>query len=159
MKLATKIELIDGESVEVGDYLIRCRVGVDQDSSVDDSPDCYGTIADSRRDRNTGRERRPEGFTGNAEKLWCGNYGPWWWEPPKAVKRSDPGFKEFRDTVRELLAFGFVGVVVELCLDCDHYGHPIVIDSESLWAIDSRDDTYIRETSSELIEEMMARHE
>lgn len=159
MKLDTKTTLVDGESFEHGDYLIRCRVEPDYDSSVNDAPDCYGTIGDSRRDHDTGREQRPEGFTGNAEKLWYGNYGPWWWEPPKDVKRSDPNFSEFRDTVRELLAFGFVGVVIELCLGCDHYGHPIVIDSESLWSIDSRDDKYIREVSGELIEEVMARHE
>jgi hypothetical protein len=93
-------------------------------------------------------------MTGNAEKIWYGNDGPWWWEPPVDVKRTDPVFKSLRDNVRELLAFGFKGVTLELLSTCDGCHRSQVDSSASLWGIDSLDNGYIHEVVSELADEL-----
>lgn len=147
----------DGDTLELEDgRVLRLKIEVDQDTELSDFPDCYGTIGDSRRN-DGGNEIRPEGFTGNAEKLWYGNYGPWWWEPPTDLKRTDPVFKSLRDQVRELLAFGFKGVILELLSTCDGCGRSQVVKGASLWGIDSLDNGYIHEVVSELADELEVR--
>ena len=146
----------DGDTLEIsGGRTLRLRIEVDQDTSISDFPDCYGRISDERiRKNDYGYDARPSDMTGNAEKLWYGNYGPWWWEPPTDVKRTDPVFKSLRDSVRELLAWGFKGVILELCEGKDHYGKLIVKNSASLWGIDSLDNGYITEVVRELASEL-----
>ncbi len=143
----------DGESETLPDgRLIRCRIVPDEFTAVNDF-DVYGRAACVELNES----RRPEGFTGNAEKLSYGNEGPWWWEPPADVKRSDEGFAELRECVRELLAFGFSTVVVELCDGVDAYGHPVVVDVEALSAVDTTDPAYVGEVSRELVSELLNR--
>jgi hypothetical protein len=156
----TKLDLSsltdDGDTLELDDgRTLRLKIEVDQDTSIGDFPDCYGRLTEERvRMNEYGWYARPSDMSGNAEKLWYGNDGPWWWEPPTDVKRSDPVFKSLRDNVRELLAFGFKGVILELLQGEDAYHRPIVVESASLWGIDSLDNGYIHEVVSELADEL-----
>lgn len=123
---------------------LRVTVETDHDTNLDDF-DCYGTFADANASHWRGFKnvQRPEGFDGNAEKLWYGNDGPWWWQPsPDGPKRGTPEFARERDHIRELLAFGFVGVIVALRETCDCCDHAHETESDSLWGIDSLDDDY-----------------
>ena len=134
--------------------MLRLKIEADQDASINDF-DCYGKVnTDRLRTNDYGYQMRPDGFTGNAERLYYGNDGPWWWEPPTDVKRSDPGFRAFRDTVRELLAFGFKGVILELCEGDDAYGRAIVRNTASLWGCDSLENGYLLEVVGELVTEL-----
>lgn len=132
-------DLADGRKV-------RIRVEVDQDTSVSDF-DCYGKVEWIGRnlyDYDGRRKGRPDGFDGNAEKLWTYESGAesFWWQPPKdGPKRTDPEFAAFKQLVRELVTWGFKGVVVEVLDGEDAYHRPIVRDVASLWGIDSLDDT------------------
>ena len=145
----------DGDTLELDETrALRLRIEVDQDANINDF-DCYGRVNDERlRTNGYGYKMRPEGFTGNAEKLWWGNDGPWWWEPPADVKRTDPSFREFRVTVCQLLAYGFKGVTLELLEGRDAYGRPIVTRTASLWGIDSLDNGYLAEVVGELVAEL-----
>jgi hypothetical protein len=156
----TKLDLStlreDGDTLTLDDgRVLKLKIEVDQDASINDSPDCYGKINDEVLRRNEmGYYARPKNFTGNAEQLRYGNYGPWWWEPPVDVKRTDPNFKALRDNVRELLAFGFNGVILQLCEGKDYYGKLVVVNDASLWGIDSLDNGYIHEVVRELASEL-----
>jgi hypothetical protein len=156
----TKLDLSsltdDGDALELEDgRVLRLKIEVDQDTSISDFPDCYGRLTEERvRNNDLGWPARPSDMTGNAEKIWYGNDGPWWWEPPVDVKRTDPVFKSLRDNVRELLAFGFKGVTLELLSTCDGCHRSQVDSSASLWGIDSLDNGYIHEVVSELADEL-----
>lgn len=149
----------DGDTLELADgRTLRLKIEVDQDTNISDFPDCYGRLTEERVRRNDyGYEARPSDMTGNAEKLWYGNDGPWWWEPPVDIKRSNPMFRELRDNVRELLAFGFAIVTLELLQGEDAYRRPIVVESASLGGIDfTSRSSYIHEVVSELAHELIA---
>lgn len=146
----------DGDTLELADgRLLRLREEPDYDASINDN-DCYGRVNMERiRTNDLGWEIRPEGFTGNAEKLWYGNDGPWWWEPYANIKRGTPEFDEMRQQVREILAFGFKGLILELCEGTDYYGKPIVVNSTSVWGIEAMTDRkYIQDIVSELADEL-----
>jgi len=145
----------DEDTLELPDgRVLRLKIEVDQDASINDF-DFYGKVSTEHwNTTDYGYKTRPSDMTGNAEKLWYGNYGPWWWEPPADVKRTDTHFPALRDSVRELLAFGFRGVILELCEGTDYYDELIVINSASLWGIDSLDNGYIHEVVRELADEM-----
>lgn len=77
----------------------------DHDVTLEDY-DCYGQIEWI----NTfgGRSERPHHFDGNAEKVDAPQHGVFWWQPPKdGPPRTDPGFRELRGMVRDLVVFGF----------------------------------------------------
>lgn len=146
--------LSDGESMELPDgKVIRCRIEVDQDTQINDF-DCYGRVEWVGRDRESAR---PAGFNGAACKLWARD--AFWWQPPSDLKPGDDAYASLRAMLPELVEYGFIGVVVELCEGHDRYGKPIVIDFESLWGIDDSDDSNVREVSRELIREILSRNE
>ena len=59
--------------------------------------------------------------------------------------------------IRDLVMFGFVGIIVELLEGTDAYGRPIVIGTESLWGIKwDVDDEYKAEVISGLCMELLA---
>jgi hypothetical protein len=158
----TKLDLSsledDGDTLDLADgRTLRLKIGVDTDASINDS-DCWGKVYDgpALRRNDMGYYPRPDGFTGNAERLWYGNDGPWWWEPPADIKRGTPAFDEMRQQVRELLAWGFKVVTLELPSTCDRCGRSQVVESASLWGIDSLDNGYIHEVVSELADELIA---
>lgn len=146
----------DGDLMELPDgRTLRLRVEVDMDYDPFVDMDYYGKIASLDR---YGRQR-PEGFTGNAEKLSIFN-DVIWWEPPTGpdfgVKRSDPGFKEFRSLVQDLASFGGKVVTVEVLDGKDAYGRPIVVGVASLGGIDSLENGYLAEVVKELVDEALA---
>lgn len=68
---------------------------------------------------------------------------------------SDPHFSDLRQQVRELLAFGFKVLILELCEGTDYYGKPIVVNSASIWGIEAMtDDKYIQDIVRELADEL-----
>ena len=126
--------------------------------------DCYGAIAPYTGpwDRDGLRTNgRPADFDGNAEIIWLQqNGGPVWWQPPKDVKRSDPGFDDLRRTVNDLASFGMVGYVVELLAPeaaADHYGRRPVLEAASLWGVEPfADAAYVTSIVADLVGEVLA---
>ena len=137
MDLSTLRE--DGDTLTLEDgRVLRLKIEPDYAASINDF-DCYGHVWENSLPRNEmGYYVRPSAFTGNAEKLSWGNDGPWWWEPPTDVKRTDPHFRELRGLVTQLLAYGFSRVMLELCKGNDYYGRPIVVNCASLWGIEDK---------------------
>lgn len=111
--------------------------------------DCYGRVAPVRPDRHTVyAATRPDGFDGNAEKLWSRD--AYWWQPPTdAPRRDDPAFGKLRALVRDVLNYGMCVVTVELLDGADAYGRPIVRDVASLGAVEPM-------LSSEYLAEILA---
>ena len=111
----------DGDTLEMGEHVrVTLKIEHDPDTDVNDF-DCYGTLSDAGTFgrgycNDYGHHTRPDGFTGAARKLWHGNDGPWWWEPP-ADMRNAPAedLRRMAWRVAELAAYGFrcIGVVVE----------------------------------------------
>jgi hypothetical protein len=107
--------------VKVGDKFV---LKFSAESDIDISPmehindcDCWGRVAWGARNRDTGRQERPEGFTGAACKVYQDGYDVIWWEPYRDDSRvyNSP---EDRRSVERLLADGFYYVcldVMELC--------------------------------------------
>lgn len=132
---------------------VRLRILPDEGARPFDEFDCYGQVAPIHYGYGS-RDPRPATMNGNAEKLHDGR-DAWWWQPPADVKRTDPGFAELRSHVRDLLAYGMIGVVVELVEDTDAYGRGIVREVASLWGIEPfPTDDYRREIIADLLEEL-----
>jgi hypothetical protein len=156
----TKLDLStlreDGDTLTLDDgRVLKLKIEVDQDTSINDF-DFYGTVERycHRYVYGEGRSPRPENFTGNAEKIQVSR-GEWiWWEPPTDVKRTDPNFKALHDNVRDILEYGFNGVILQLCEGKDYYGKLVVVNDASLWGIDSLDNGYIHEVVRELASEL-----
>lgn len=151
----------ENDSLEVGDGVtLRLRIYPDDSASINDYPDVYGRI-ECAPTSNYGRDgmlmSRPDGFTGNAEKLGVGqSYDRYWWEPsPNGPKRGTPEFAKERQQVLNLLEFGFIGVVLERWERCDHCGTERMTESASLWGIENNaDEAYLQETLRELLYEI-----
>lgn len=145
----------DGDTFDLDDErTLRLRIRPDEDARPFEEYDCYGRVAyvDDRWHRT--RDPRPSDMDGNAEKISDGR-NTWWWQPPADVKRADPGFVDFRNHVKDVLAYGMVGVVVELTEGHDAYGRAIVRDVASLWGIEPFPTTgYLREVISNLVAEL-----
>lgn len=127
----------DGDTFDLPDgRTIKFTVEPDYDTGFDDFADVYGQVGYDTKNAY-GRTTRPGGFDGNAERLYYGNDGPWWWQPPKdGPKRGAEGFAEMRTAVLELLAYGCVGHTVELLApqdQADAVGHRPVLAIASLW--------------------------
>jgi hypothetical protein len=154
------LTMTDGDTTELSDgRIVRLKIESD-DTNPFDNYDCYGKVAfvDDRRSNTFGEPAtRPEGFTGNAEKIWLQqNGGCIWWEPPKdGPKRTDPEFASVRSMVNDLASFGMNGMVLELCDGTDAYGRPVVKDVASLWGIEPfADDGYRRKVIGDLLSEL-----
>jgi hypothetical protein len=134
---------------------LRLVVNADQDYNPFEDSDCYGAIADATP-RYGEQRQRPEGFDGNAEVLWPPQNGcPVWWQPPKdGPKRGTPEFRDLRNLVLDLAAFGGSVVTVEYLSGSDAYSRPIVRDAASLGGIDSLDGGYLTEVVSDLLAEL-----
>jgi hypothetical protein len=80
----------------------------------------------------------------------------YWWEPPSGdyALATEADVDKFASHVRDLVEYGFYGVVLELCDQLDVYGHPIVVDVASLWGIDSLEDGYLASVVSDLASEL-----
>lgn len=120
------LELAQTNTLELDNgQTLRFRMSPD-DLSINDW-DCYGTIEHIGRN---GRSERPHNFDGMAEKIW-GYNEQYWWQPPDDIRSQwhDKEIrKQFRETVKNILAFGFDCYWIELCEGSNAYGEPIVVD-------------------------------
>ena len=156
-KLDTLLDRFDGDRAEVKlsrGRMLRLRIEPDQDSDLNDF-DCYGRTAPTKRSRYSDYpDTRPQGFDGNAEKIWLGGDAIWWQPPADGPARGTAEFRSLRALVRDLAEYGFHGVVLELTRGVDAYHRPIVRNVASLWGIDSLEDGYLREVAGELAAEL-----
>jgi hypothetical protein len=144
----------DGDTADLEDgRTLRLRIEPDEDYSINDY-DSDGKVAWGIRDDMGGR--RPDGFDGSAEKLGIYDHGSaLWWQPYKpdvlALKKSDPdAFRKERLRIRDLVEYGFKGIILELCQGEDAYGKPIVIKSASTWGVDELYPELLEDLAGEL---------
>lgn len=117
-----------------GGFTLRFRQEPDEFTTMNDF-DCYGRTEWSPNNRYTGNTHRPDGFDGMAEKLVTDRGNTLWWQPPAGCKddrrqwHTDKTYQRaMRQTVRDIVEYGFVSYVVELVNGTDAYGRPIVVD-------------------------------
>lgn len=120
----------DGNALDIGNgQSLRLRIESDDISPFEET-DTYGRIAGLQFDRfyRHGERPRPDGFNGNAEKLYVpNNGGTYWWQPPAdGPKRGTDEFKGLRKRVLELLEYGYCAYVLELLEGENAYHEPIV---------------------------------
>ncbi len=146
----------DGDTIELeSGATLRLRVHPDDMTAMDDG-DWYGAVALVEWDRYNERIKpRPNGITGNAEKLYFGRGEVVWWEPPGDVKRGTPGFTSLRSALLDVLEYGYVVVTLELCEGVNAYRQPIVRNVASVGGVEAmaRPD-YMTEIVSELAAEL-----
>ena len=152
----------DGDTLEIDETrTLRLRVEPDDRSLLDDQgPDMWcGELEWVRPNRDyVGRymTRRPDGYNGRARILERDNGYALWWQPPTDV--PDDRLDSFAATLRDLLEYGYVGIVLELLEGTDAYGRPIVTRSESLWGVEwNADRHYVDDVVSDLWAEMTQR--
>lgn len=145
----------DGDTIDLPDgRTLRLRIQPDDVNPFEDNPESYGRLARVEIwDRDGMRAGRPEGFDGAAEKLSIFN-DVVWWQPPKDVKRSDPGFREFRNLIRDLASFGSHYVSLEVLDGTDAYNRPIVVNVAGLGGVDSLENGYLAEVVRDLADEL-----
>lgn len=152
-------ELVDdGDTWELEDgRMLRLRIVPDEGMNPFDEYEIYGKVVPVEYNRSRERANRPDGFDGNAEKLWPPQNGDQiWWQPPPDIKRTDPGFNKLREMVMDLAAFGMCAFMLELCDGTDAYGRSIVVNVASLGGVEPfPTDEYKREIVSELLSEVM----
>lgn len=149
-----RCELPDGREVR----LVVEREDIDPMTLINDA-DCWGKVGWNGKDRDTGRDGRPAGFTGAARKLRIFGYvmeGIIWWEPYRE------GHKVY-DTpddlaaVRRLLEEGFqqVGVkLYETLTDTLGHAHKVKVAEHWLGGIDALGDGHLAEIIGDLLAEL-----
>lgn len=149
----------DGDTVDLPDgRALRLRMEPD-DINPFEEYDTYGRMQWERNHRDNGWSIRPDGFTGNAEKVSTDSGASLWWEPPTdGPARGSEEFRAFRAQVMELLEYGMVYVSLEM-LDSeeDAYGRRIVRNVASVGGVEPMPTAdYLHELVSQLFEEMEA---
>lgn len=152
----------EGDSVEVEDgLLLRLKIEPDFETSIEDF-DCYGKIAPVTGSRYGGKlgivggfDDRPDGFDGGAEII-SGRDGRYWWQPPTdiPIERGSDEWRKYRQSIADLIEFGFVVVAIQVCDGTDYFGNPIVVDVENLCGVDSIDSDYVHTIVTELLHEL-----
>jgi hypothetical protein len=154
-------DLMASDECEMEDgTTIRVRWEPDTDSNLMDEQgegEWCGKLAWPKRNRDLGRDERPDGFTGGAEiiRLRDGNV---WWEVP--VDLRGEANREARDSHRraitDLLEYGYDVAVVEVCEGTDVYGRPIVRNVASIGGVEfGTDDVGRREILGDLVREVL----
>lgn len=144
----------DGDTVDLGDgHTLRLRIEGDPYTYLDDY-DWYGRVDLGQRNPDTGYNERPRDFDGNAEKIDV-IYGPIWWQPPADVARGSKTFTAIRQTVRDIVSFGYSVYILEHLYDTDAYGCPIVRAYATIGGVEPFPDTaYVRSLVSDLYVEL-----
>ncbi len=148
--------IADGDTVDLPDgRKLRLRTYPEEGSDPFRDLDCYGAIAPVQTHPDTGNSRRPDGFTGNAEKIDTRD-GRYWWEPPAdAPKRGTEDFAQLRQQVRDLFDYGLQIVTLEELRGRDAYGRPIVRRAASLGGVEPfPDPDYFREILQDLYRDL-----
>jgi hypothetical protein len=140
----------DGDTLELDDgRMLRLKIECDEDASINDY-DADGKVEWTRS--NSFGSVRPAEFSGRARKIDVDYPYSLWWEPWEGA--TDEQIRESIPRIVDLVRFGFKGVILELLQGEDAYHRPIVVESASLWGIDSLDNGYIHEVVSELADEL-----
>lgn len=137
---------IDAPGME--DVIVRVSIEIDHDTQVTDD-EFYGTFEQTRE--NDYGPVRPHSFDGRARIVWRDQAYALWWQPPVDAADVDA----LQRDIRELLEYGYIGIVAEKCEGTDGYGRPIVRDVASLWGIEHMaDDDYKQEVVRDLLSEL-----
>lgn len=143
-------------SVDVGDFILTFTVDTDDISPMEHINDCeaYGKVEWGRRNRDTGRHERPEGFTGAACKVYSDGRDYIWWEPYREGSKVYNSTED-RLVVEQLLRDGFFYVrlgVQERCSIVGSDGRVIGIRYEE---VDCHGCGGIDDDSPEVLEEFL----
>ena len=125
------------------------KIECDQDATINDY-DSDGKVEWTRMG-NFGSVR-PANFSGRARIIDVDYPHHLWWEPYEEL--TEEQIREETPRILDLVRYGFKGVILELCEGKDYYGKLIVVNSASLWGIDSLDNGYIHEVVFELADEL-----
>ena len=148
----------DGDVLKLDDgRVLRLRFEGDSDASINDYESDGKVEWMRRRDvRGYGyvHSVRPDGFTGAARIIDRDDHYDLWWQPYEELTTEQIRAEEPR--IRDLVRYGFKGVILELCNGTDAYGRPIVENVASLWAVEwDADAAYIAEIVSDLASELV----
>jgi hypothetical protein len=143
----------DGDVMKLDDgRMLRLRIEVDQDASINDY-ESDGKAEWTSNDTWNGHSTRPEGYTGRARIITRESRGSLWWEPYPDM--TDEQVKAELPRIKDLMDYGFKGVILELCDGYDAYTRPIVVAVASLWGVDlNGNDNYIAFVVGELAHEL-----
>lgn len=112
----------------------RAKIEPDEDSSIFDDGDWYGSLTWVTHNTWTGQaDPRPSDYDGAARKLQTRGGDPIWWQPPADLDAEN--IEAMRTTILDIMEDGYSGLILERCEGTDHYGAPIVRDSVSLWGM------------------------
>ena len=119
--------------------LFRVSTEPDQWGDLRDDEDWYGKVSliDPRRDE---QGNRPEGFDGAARKV---DYreGRFWWQPPADVLADPDLLRAMRQSLVNLVDFGYKCVTVELLgPEPDYFGGFITRDCRSMGGLEPFDE-------------------
>lgn len=95
------------------------------DTTINDF-DCYGKVEWVRPNEYNGRQNRPDGFDGRAEKINT-QRDTYWWQPPADIPGwyTDPTVRQsLRRTVTDILKWGFTSYTLRAerqCPCCDKW--------------------------------------
>lgn len=140
----------DNDTFELEDgRVLRLKVETDPFTSIMDEQGegvwCGRLEWDAGRTNDYGYRRRPDGFTGRAEVIHRDRDARLWWEAPADVVIGSDVHRSLRQTIRDLLEYGYVQV--GLVLECEHGGE---LSSAWLGGCDSVYDGLVAELAEEL---------
>jgi hypothetical protein len=144
----------DGDTLTLDDgRVLRLKIMPDEDASINDY-ESDGRIELTRDDRDWSPSRtvRPADFSGRSRIIMRDNGHSLWWEPYSEL--TEDQIREEEPRIRELVTYGFKGVILELCEGTDFYGRYVVQNVASLWGIDSFANGYLTEVVRELADEL-----
>ena len=145
----------DGDTLTLEDgRVLRLKIEVDQDASINDY-EGDGRIEWTRDDCDwvPRRTHRPADFSGRSRIIKRDDGYSLWWEPYSELTEDQIRKEEPR--IRELVEYGFKGVILELCQGTDFYEQYVVQNVASLWGIDSLANGYLTEVVRELADELV----
>lgn len=122
------VDLANGRTVQMPNgYVLRAKQEPDMDNEISDFPDSYGLVAPVEYSKYTSEMvDRPESFNEHAEVLRTYRNDPMWWQPPDDIEHDSFVKNALRSTVTDILNYGFINWVVELCRGFDAYDKYIV---------------------------------
>lgn len=138
----------DGDVWEVPDDSGRSfRLSIEPDEGTTfadvEDPECYGRVEWGTRDPYSGRNRRPEGFTGRARIVYRDGGDSCWWEPPTAeaigIVWTDEQVRAEARRVGDRIEYGYVVVGLtyrETLTDSSGMAHVVDVRSAYLGAVD-----------------------
>ena len=154
----------DGDTLDLGNGLsLRLLIEPDQCGSVMDDGDWHGDLQWGTRNRDTGRNVRPDDFDGSAEKILTDGGDALWWAPPADAVRDADLRDRLRSSIVSLYHQGYHVVTLELretVTDSLGQPHVVTIEAASVGMVDligdttADDEAHVQEILSDLIHEL-----